>query len=107
MPNNSNNYNLCPLNFLNGKDLLNNFINNINETNDKYMIDNIFLYRYVYPCVINNTFVHASHNKYEPFAKDFPVVDYNGFVGEILTKVPYASKIFGETCDDFERLGEY
>lgn len=104
---NTNSIHICPVHFIHGKSLLDKYINAIIEKNDEYMIDQKFLYSYIYPCVINNTFVHASQNKYEPFAVDFPQTDYSGFVGEVIHKLPMASKIFNEDVDEFERKPGY
>jgi hypothetical protein len=105
--NNTRNYNICPVDFIDGKTLMKNFTDQLRNEDNKYMIDQIFLYHYVYPSVILNTIVHASHNKYEPFAKEFPNTEYTGFVGEVITSTPTASKIVGDEETNFERNGQY
>ena len=107
-PNQTNNYNQCPFDFVEGKHVLENFIANYAPNDDVYMIDQKFLYSCVYPTILNNSFVHTSHNRYEPHSKDFPKTDYyDGFVCEVITKTPNASKIFGDESVDFERIGQY
>lgn len=106
-PNNSNNFNMCPVNFGLTREIFDLFVNGINDGNDRYMIDQIFLYQFVYPNVVLHSMIHTSHNPYEPFAKEFPDTDYSGFVGEIITDTPNASKIFGDIETTFERVGQY
>jgi hypothetical protein len=106
-PNNSGNYNVCPFDFVEGKHVLDKFVNSIDDTNDYYMMDQKFLYHYVYPHVVLQSMVHASHNAYEPFAKQFPDTSYTGVVVGIITSAPDASIIFNDTETDFERVGYY
>ena len=82
--NGNKNYNGCPCNFLDAKEQFYKHIENISPNEDTYMVDQRYLYKFVYPFVILKTMVHASHNKYEPFAKDFPQTNYKGFVGEVV-----------------------
>ena len=105
--NNTINYNICPYTFFEGSNVFNLFKQSLNEQNDTYMIDQKFLYHYVYPKILFNTVVHASYNKYEPFAKDFPKTNYDGFIGEVITSTPNASNLLGDTKQDFERIGQY
>jgi len=105
--NNSNNYNQCPLDFFEGKQIFEDFKNQINENGDVYMIDQKFLYHCIYPFVVLNSFIHTSYNKYEPFAQDFPETSYKGFVGEVITDTPNASKIFNDEQISFDRIGQY
>jgi hypothetical protein len=81
--NGNKNYNGCPCNFLDAKEQFDKHVNNLPPNEDAYMVDQRYLYRFVYPFVILNSMVHASYNKYEPFAKNFPECDYMGFVGEV------------------------
>jgi len=106
-PNNSCNYNTCQFKFVPGKHVFDTFVNSIDDTNDYYMIDQKFLYHYIYPNVVLQSMVHTSHNAYEPFAKQFPETSYNGFAGEVITSAPNASRIFNDTETDFERVGHY
>jgi len=105
--NNTNNYNICPYTFFKGYNIFDSFKKSLNPQNDIYMIDQKFLYHYVYPAVLFNTIIHASYNKYEPFVKDFPETDYDGFVGEIITSTPIASKLLDNVKQEFERRGIY
>ena len=106
-PNASSNYNMCPLDFVEGKHVFDTFIRQLHENDDYYMIDQKFLYHCVYPHVIIRSMVHTSHNAYEPFAKQFPETSYTGFIGEVVTSTPDASKIFKDTETEFERVGHY
>jgi hypothetical protein len=90
-----------------GKQIFEDFINQINETSDVYMIDQKFLYHCIYPFVVLNSFIHTSHNKYEPFAQYFPETSYKGFVCEVITDTPNASKIFNDEQTSFDRIGQY
>lgn len=52
--------------------------------NDLRMYDQDFLRDYIYPSIKNNSIIHATFNKKESHAKDFPIIydnDYK-FVGE-------------------------
>lgn len=71
-----------------------------------YCIDQMFLSSQVYPYIILNTVVHASHNKYEPFCISVDPVDV-GFCGEVITTTPRASEIFGDSENDFTRVAVY
>jgi hypothetical protein len=60
-----------------------NIINSYNKT-DNRMYDQDFLRDYIYPLIKNNSIIHASFNKMEPHAKNFPI-NYDKtykFVGE-------------------------
>lgn len=106
-PNTSDNYNMCPLDFVYGKHVFDTFVNQLRDADDYYMIDQKFLYHYIYPRVVLQSMVHASHNAYEPFAKQFPDTLYKGFVVEVITSTPNASVIFNDTENVFERVGHY
>lgn len=103
IPNGNKNVNKCPLHFENGLEFMKRFIHSLHTEMDKYNIDQIFLYHYVYPYVINNSFVHCSHNAYEPFAVHINPVT-TGFIGEIVMECSEASKIMGDTDNIFERV---
>jgi len=103
---NANNVNQCPFRFIETRTVLDNFIH-VPESQDRYNLDQIFLYQHVYPTVVLNSIVHASHNKYEPFARDFPVIPYTGHICDIQTNTPHASKILGDPETNFVRQGHY
>lgn len=103
VPNGNRNINGCPFHFENGLEFMKRFIHSLHTEMDKYNIDQIFLYHYVYPYVINNSFVHCSHNAYEPFAVHINPVT-TGFIGEIVMECSEASKIMGDTDTIFERV---
>ena len=62
-------------------------MSNIENIKDPINDDENIMSNYFYPKILNNTFVHASYNKYEKWAKDFPETDYKGFVGEIIHNI--------------------
>jgi hypothetical protein len=104
---NANNVNECPLVFFKSEDFLKDFLKNMPSDADKYNIDQIFLYHYVYPLIVGNLMVHSvAKNAYEPFAKVIEPVE-KGFVGSIVTECKEASKIFGDDQTDFERVAAY
>lgn len=105
-PNGNRNINGCPLHFENGSEFMHRFISSLPTERDLYNIDQIFLAQYIYPCIIGNTFVHCSHNAYEPFAKKLEPVD-SGFVGEVIAKCSRAAAIMNDTSDTFVREPMY
>jgi hypothetical protein len=46
--------------------------------------------------------VHCSHNAYEPFAIKLDPIE-SGFIVEVVTECPRASKLMGDTETNFER----
>ena len=94
------------MNYINGLELFNSFRDNIPNTQDKYLVDQIFLAQYVYKYIIGSTTIHCSHNGYEPFAKQIDPVE-TGFVGEVITECPRAAEIMGDTEKKFDRVGAY
>lgn len=97
------NINGPPMHFENGRRFMHRFVESLPLEMDAYNIDQIFLGQYIYKYIIGNTFVHCSHNAYEPFAKELDKVE-TGFVGEIITACPQASKIMNDTESVFERI---
>jgi hypothetical protein len=60
-----------------------NIINNLNQVENRDY-DQTFLRDYIYPLIVNNSIIHATFNKKESHATNFPI-DYNdnyNFVGE-------------------------
>ena len=106
VPSGSRNVNNPPLNFIPGLELMELYIKQIPEERDVYNVDQIFLYSYVYPFVVNKSMVHCSHNMYEPFAKKIDSVE-TGYMGEIITDCPRAAKIMGDDNTTFERVSAY
>lgn len=100
------NINTVPIKYINGRELLNDYMITQNGDRDVYLIDQIFLAYYVYNFIISNTLVHCAYNAYEPFAvKLEPTV--TGFVGEVVTECPRAAKIMGDAEYSFERVAAY
>ena len=62
-----------------------NIIQNFNQQGDRDYDQN-FLRDYIYPIIINNSTIHATFNKMEPHAKNFPINYCNNlrFVGEYI-----------------------
>ena len=64
----------------------------------KWTVDQVYLQKYIYPIIENNTCIHASYNKFEkwarPFPKDCPPRN-QGFCGQTFHFTPEASKIMG------------
>lgn len=99
---NTTDINAAPVRFVEGKDYFIHFLRNITKESDTYLIDQRFL-AVLYPQLVSQAFVHCSHNKYEPFAKDVEPVE-EGYVGEVIYTAPNACKIFGEDENQsFER----
>ena len=79
----------------------------LNDEMDPKFVDQYFLEDHIYPKIIHSTFIHASNNKYEPWAKNFPKTDYKGFVGEIVPvfeKPPLLKKIKSLIIDLIRKL---
>jgi hypothetical protein len=100
------NVNQPPLQFIPGLDLMKHFLENLPEHRDVYIVDQMFLFGYVYPYIANKSMIHCSYNAYEPFAIKLEPVD-TGFLGEVITKCPRAAEIMGDTEYEFERVGAY
>lgn len=98
--------NAPPTIFQDGLSFMKNFYENIPLPTDRYNLDQIFLYTYVYPVVCYRCMIHCSHNAYEPFAKRIEPVD-TGFVGEVVEECPEAAKIFGDTESSFTRVAQF
>jgi hypothetical protein len=70
---------------------------------EKWTLDEFFLSKYIYPLVKDRTRIHASYNRYEPFATDIPnkviingkTIPFpsrkQGFCGMTITYLPNAS----------------
>jgi len=106
IPNGNRNVNQPPLSFVPGLKYMHDFISNLPQERDNYMIDQAFLFMYVYPYIASNTMIHCSHNAYEPWARILDKVE-RGFVGEVVTECPRAAKIFNDVETTFERKGAY
>jgi hypothetical protein len=100
------NINSIPMSFVKGSEALDSFKNTIPPSQDKYLVDQIFLAQYVYNYVINNTIIHCAYNAYEPFAIKIDPVE-TGFVGEVFTNCSRAAEIMGDNEKEFERVGAY
>jgi len=102
-----NNINASPRSFIASKRFLEWYQKELPKGQDKYLVDQIFLYQYIYPIVANSLFVHSvKENAYEPFAK---IIDSkeSGFMGAIVTDCVNASKILGDERTTFVRKPEY
>jgi len=106
VPNGARNVNQCPLQFVPGLELMRSFLQNLPQERDVYIVDQMFLFAYVYPYVANRSMIHCSHNAYEPFAKKLDPVE-TGFMVEVITECPRASEIMGDKDTSFERVGAY
>lgn len=79
----------------------NNILKPFRETYQKFIINNnhgldqLFL-KNLYPKLINNSMVHASHYKLEQFCKPFPKCDYNSYVGSYVRSAPLTFELLGE-----------
>jgi len=84
--------------FLLRKDVIANFANHFSNYDNVFRIDEIFLFKYVYPLVnAENSVIHAAYNKFEDWAKNFPAICPSGnyiFVGKTFYNTPIASKKF-------------
>jgi hypothetical protein len=79
------------------KPLKNDFDLALSTTNKRERdYDQDFLKDVIYPKIKNNLMVHASHHKIEPFAKDFPPCDYDGYIAEYIRTAPHSFKLLGE-----------
>jgi len=66
-------------------------------THNNWIVDEIFLTKYIYPFVIHNSFVHASHNKYEKNAVTIPKEPrnkYGEFIGAPTANIIWIKKEF-------------
>ena len=102
--NNNNNINGPRYMFMDGLELMNEFIKQ--NTNGKYCIDQIFLANFVYPHICLHCNFYTSHNNYEPFCKILEPVE-TGFIGEVIEECPRAAHIFEEKDTVFKRVGQY
>tara|TARA_B100000287_G_scaffold101859_2_gene94132 strand:- start:829 stop:1572 length:744 start_codon:yes stop_codon:yes gene_type:complete len=98
--------NAPPMQFNDGITLMRNFYKNVPLPKDRYNLDQIFLYTYVYQVVVYRSMIHCSHNAYEPFVKRIEPVD-TGFVGEVCEKCPEAATIFGDVENSFTRVAQF
>lgn len=71
-----------------------------------YNVDQIFLGLLFYPMIVMNSFIHTSHNDFEPFCVKIEPVEV-GFCGEVICETPNASKIFNDSTKSFIREGVY
>tara|TARA_R110002153_G_scaffold274197_1_gene447530 strand:+ start:3087 stop:3785 length:699 start_codon:yes stop_codon:yes gene_type:complete len=102
-----NNVNASCRTFVSSKDFLNGYIGQVPSKHDKYNIDQIFLYQYIYPIVASSLFVHSvKESAYEPFAKIIETM-VTAFIGEIVTECPLASQIMGDERTVFIREPAY
>jgi hypothetical protein len=63
-----------------------------------WTIDQVYLFKYVYPLIMNTTCIHASFNQFEKWAKPFPEgcpPRNRGFCGQTFHYTPEASKKMG------------
>lgn len=73
------------------RDIFNSFFRN-----NAHGWDQQFLKNCVYPLVVNNSFIHASHYKLELHCKDFPYTLNKDFVGSYVRKAPLTFKLLNE-----------
>jgi hypothetical protein len=106
VPSGARNINQCPLQFVPGLEFMRSFLQNLPQERDVYIVDQMFLFAYVYPYVANKSMIHCSHNAYEPFALKIDQVD-EGFVGEVVTNSPRAAQIMDDNESNFERVAAY
>jgi hypothetical protein len=106
IPNGARNVNDPPLKFVRGLELMHSFIENLPSERDVYIVDQMFLFAYVYPYIVNKSMVHCSYNAYEPFSNRINPID-TGFMGEVVTNCPRAAEIMGDCESNFERIGAY
>ena len=106
VPSGARNINQCPLQFVPGLEFMRSFLQNLPQERDVYIVDQMFLFAYVYPYVANKSMIHCSHNAYEPFALKIDHVD-EGFVGEVVTNSPRAAQIMDDNESNFERVAAY
>lgn len=106
IPTGARNINSPPLQFVPGLELMTNFIQNLSEDRDVYIVDQMFLFIYVYPYIANKSMVHCSHNAYEPFAIKLEPLEI-GFMVEVITDCSRAAEIMGDSEQKFERVGAY
>ena len=62
----------------------------------KWTVDQVYLYKYIYPLIINTSCIHASFNQFEKWAKPFPEGCPSrkfGFCGQTFHFAPKACKI--------------
>jgi len=102
--NNNNNINGPRYVFMDGLDLMKQFVNQ--NSNGQYCTDQMFLGVFVYPNICLNCKIYTSHNNYEPFCEMLDKVE-NGFIGEVVEECPMASEIFGESEKQFKRVAQY
>lgn len=102
----------CKGNILNSLEYkFNEYISENRNTNiDKRCVDQIFLNTYVYPLVINNSLIHASHNKFEDFSIDFPStnIDNCDFIGQIINNFPITNMLLNlDINKKYKRIVDY
>ena len=101
------NINALPRSFIPSETFLEWYQKQLPKEHDKYLVDQIFLYQYVYPMIANSLFVHSvKENAYEPFSKVIPYKS-EGYMGEIVNDCPRAAKIMGDDNITFERVPVY
>jgi hypothetical protein len=59
-----------------------------NENENTWSADEIFLEKYIYPKIVDNSFIHASSNKYEKHAVNFTFNNNKIDVGKINNNTP-------------------
>jgi len=106
IPNGARNVNDPPLKFVSGLELMQSFIENLPSERDVYIVDQMFLFAYIYPYVVNRSMIHCSYNAYEPFSNRINPIDV-GFMGEVVTNCSRAAEIMGDCESNFERIGVY
>jgi hypothetical protein len=93
--------------FISSEEFLNRYIGQVPSKHDKYNIDQLFLYQYIYPIVASSLFVHSvKESAYEPFAKVIET-KVTAYMGEIVTECPNAAKHMGDNNTIFERVPAY
>lgn len=86
--------------FLLNETIMKNFSDHFSSFNNEYRIDEIFLFKYVYPLLTSeNSVIHSQYCKYEPWATKFPASapsGYYNFVGKTFYLTEEASKKFND-----------
>lgn len=70
----------------------------------KWSVDQVYLKKYIYPLIENNTCIHASFNQFESWSKPFPKgcpPRNHGFCGQTFHSAPEASKRIGIKIEKF------
>lgn len=91
--------------FMDGLALTKQFVHDNNQAG--YCIDQMFLWICIYPYVMFMSMIHAQPSvAFEPFCTLIDELE-TGFVGEVVTRTPVASKLLGDSECDFQRVASY